>query len=179
MGDDRAETVLVGGGSGGLPAFGLSACVPIMRPRYSPSRSRIASTSRRGSQTGAMPTSPSSPPGTRLSVADQETGVLHFHVLVDDDDRVIGRVNLVDVADGSAELGYRIAESATGRGLPRRPCSNWSPGVCDHGLTELRAGTSAANKASRTVLERTGFAQLGEPTTGDRPQVFYTRRLGS
>ncbi|WP_133976482.1 GNAT family N-acetyltransferase [Kribbella voronezhensis] len=111
-------------------------------------------------------------------VADQEAGELHFHVLVDDEDRVIGRVNLVDVADGSAELGYRIADRATGRGLATAAVRE----MCilaarDYGLTDLRAGTSAANKASRAVLERNGFVQVGEPTTGDRPQVFYTRRL--
>ncbi len=111
-------------------------------------------------------------------VADQEAGELHFHVLVDDEGCVIGRVNLVDVADGSAELGYRIAERATGRGLATAAVRE----VCilaarDYGLTELRAGTSAANKASRAVLERNGFVQVGEPTTGDRPQVFYTRQL--
>jgi ribosomal-protein-alanine N-acetyltransferase len=111
-------------------------------------------------------------------VDDQETGVLHFHVLVDEEGRVIGRVNLVDVADGSAELGYRIAERVTGRGLATAAvCELCVLAAREYGLTELRAGTSAANVASRTVLERAGFVQLGEPTTGDRPQVFYTRRL--
>lgn len=33
------------------------------------------------------------------------------------DGEVVGRVNLVDLIDGAAELGYRIAERAAGRGL--------------------------------------------------------------
>jgi ribosomal-protein-alanine N-acetyltransferase len=111
-------------------------------------------------------------------VDDQETGTIHFHVLLDDSGQVIGRVNLVDVADGSAELGYRIAERATGRGLATAAVLELCAlAARDYGLTELRAGTSAANQASRTVLERTGFLQVGEVTTGDRPQAFYTRRL--
>lgn len=112
-------------------------------------------------------------------LTDQEAGQLHFHVLVEDDGRVIGRVNLVDVADGSAELGYRIAERATGRGLATAAVLE----LCalaerDYGLTELRAGTSVANKASQIVLTRSGFVQTGEVTGGERPNIFYTRRLG-
>src|SRR5690349_9851718 len=49
-------------------------------------------------------------------LAYQEAGTDHFHVLVDDG-RIVGRVNLVKIVDGTAELGYRIAESAAGRGL--------------------------------------------------------------
>lgn len=50
-------------------------------------------------------------------LAEQTAGLCHFHILADDDGAVLGRINLADVADGSAELGYRIAERATGRGL--------------------------------------------------------------
>jgi ribosomal-protein-alanine N-acetyltransferase len=39
-------------------------------------------------------------------VAEQEAGVCHFHVVVGDNGEVLGRVNLVEVADGSAELGF-------------------------------------------------------------------------
>ncbi|WP_237744884.1 GNAT family N-acetyltransferase [Kribbella catacumbae] len=111
-------------------------------------------------------------------VTDQEAGELHFHVLVDDDGRVIGRVNLVDVADGSAELGYRIAESATGRGLATAAVLE----VCalaawQYGLQELRAGTSVANGASRAVLDRTGFVVVGETTYEGRPNLTYRRSL--
>ncbi|MGH9293245.1 MAG: GNAT family N-acetyltransferase [Acidimicrobiales bacterium] len=41
----------------------------------------------------------------------------HRHVLVEEDGTIVGRVNLTVVGDGSAELGYRIAERAAGRGL--------------------------------------------------------------
>src|SRR5688572_17842537 len=49
-------------------------------------------------------------------LAEQAAGVCQFHVLVEADE-VIGRFNLVDLADGSAELGFRLAEKATGKGL--------------------------------------------------------------
>lgn len=111
-------------------------------------------------------------------LTDQAAGELHFHVLVDDDGTVIGRVNLVDVADGSAELGYRIAESATGRGLATAAVLE----VCalaarEYGLRELNAGTSVANAASRAVLARTGFVVVGERTYNGRPNLTYSRSL--
>ena len=53
----------------------------------------------------------------RALLAEQDTGVCHFHVVTDEQGALIGRVNLVDVKGGSAELGYRIGERAAGRGV--------------------------------------------------------------
>src|ERR1700733_15263783 len=53
----------------------------------------------------------------RAMLAEQETGVGAFYVLVDEDDSILGRFNLYDVKDGSAVLGYRVAERAAGRGV--------------------------------------------------------------
>ncbi|HEX5569039.1 MAG TPA: GNAT family N-acetyltransferase, partial [Streptomyces sp.] len=50
-------------------------------------------------------------------LAEQGTGLCHFHVVIDERGNLVGRVNLVDVAEGGAELGYRIAERAAGRGV--------------------------------------------------------------
>nr|WP_202885941.1 GNAT family N-acetyltransferase [Kribbella sandramycini] len=97
-------------------------------------------------------------------LAEQATGDCQFHVLVDAAGAVVGRVNLVDLASGSAELGYRIAESATGRGLATAAVRAVARlAATDYGLHRLTAGTSSANAASRAVLERTGFRQVLPP----------------
>jgi RimJ/RimL family protein N-acetyltransferase len=65
----------------------------------------------------------------RALLAEQEAGVCHFHLVLEGGE-VLGRMNLVDVADGSAELGFRIAEKAAGRGLATAPCARcrrWPP----------------------------------------------------
>ncbi|MFE3450498.1 GNAT family N-acetyltransferase [Nonomuraea sp. NPDC059194] len=113
-------------------------------------------------------------------LAEQAAGLHHFHLLVDGDGTVLGRVNLIDVADGSAELGYRIAESAAGRGLATSAVNR----VCalaatDYGLTGLRAMTTLDNTASRAVLARTGFVATGETMLDGRPGLEYTRELAS
>ncbi|MBT2366748.1 GNAT family N-acetyltransferase [Streptomyces sp. ISL-10] len=111
-------------------------------------------------------------------LAEQATGLCHFHVLVDEDGRVLGRVNLVDAAGGSAELGYRIAENAAGRGLAtaavRAVCAS---AAVEYGLRELRASTTADNAASQAVLVRTGFTATDEVVLDGRPGIAFVRRL--
>jgi ribosomal-protein-alanine N-acetyltransferase len=111
-------------------------------------------------------------------LAEQEAGTCHFHVVVDQDGELIGRVNLVDVEDGSAELGYRIGERAAGRGVATAMVGD----VCrlaaaEYGLSALTAMTTLDNLASRTVLERNGFTVLGDIRIDGRPGVRYRRRL--
>ena len=50
-------------------------------------------------------------------LAEQEAGTCIFHVLVGEDGTVLGRFNLVDLEDGTAELGYRVAQQVAGRGV--------------------------------------------------------------
>ncbi|MFU8853741.1 GNAT family N-acetyltransferase [Micromonospora sp. SL1-18] len=111
-------------------------------------------------------------------LAEQAAGACHFHVLVDDDGTVLGRFNLVDVADGSAELGYRVAERATGRGLAQDGVRR----VCDlardeYGLRRLVASAALANPASLAVLRRTGFLPVGEVQLNGQPGLRHVRDL--
>ena len=70
-------------------------------------------------------------------------------MLVEEDGAIVGRVNLVEAAGGSAELGFRIAERAA------------------------RVG----NAGSRTVLIRTGFVPTGEVALSGRPGIRYRLEL--
>ncbi|UUN25050.1 GNAT family N-acetyltransferase [Streptomyces sp. FIT100] len=111
-------------------------------------------------------------------LAEQATGLCHFHLLVGGDGEVLGRVNLVDVADGAAELGYRIAEHAAGRGLATAAVGQ----VCalaaeEYGLTALRAVTTLDNAGSRSVLARSGFTRDGELLVDGRPGLRFVRTL--
>ncbi|MBT2478919.1 GNAT family N-acetyltransferase [Streptomyces sp. ISL-94] len=111
-------------------------------------------------------------------LAEQAAGLHFFHVLVGDGGEILGRVNLVDVADGSAELGYRIAERAAGRGLAtaavREACLLAD---AEYGLTALRAVTTLDNGASRAVLARTGFMPGEEFLLDGRPALRFVRDL--
>ncbi|MEV4416448.1 GNAT family N-acetyltransferase [Catellatospora sp. NPDC049609] len=111
-------------------------------------------------------------------LAEQDAGLCHFHLLVDTDGQVLGRVNLVDVADGAAELGYRIARAAAGRGLATAGVTR----VCElaaeeYGLTRLRAVTTLDNAGSRAVLARTGFTPGEQIELDGRPGLAYAKDL--
>ncbi|MEU9992798.1 GNAT family N-acetyltransferase [Streptomyces sp. NPDC048045] len=116
----------------------------------------------------------------RALLAEQQAGDCYFHVLVGAGGDVLGRVNLVDVADGAADLGYRIAERAAGRGLAtwavREMCGL---ALGRYGLTVLRAATTLDNAASRAVLSRAGFTVTGETELSGRPGLTYALGLGA
>ncbi|MET8308980.1 GNAT family N-acetyltransferase [Micromonospora sp. NPDC005173] len=114
----------------------------------------------------------------RALLAEQETGVCHFHVVLAEPGDLVGRVNLVDVADGTAELGYRVGERAAGQGVATAAVEQ----VCHlaatgYGLVALTAMATLDNPASRTVLARTGFTVVGEVRVGGRAGLRYQRRL--
>ncbi|MDQ0775377.1 ribosomal-protein-alanine N-acetyltransferase [Streptomyces aurantiacus] len=102
------------------------------------------------------------------ALAEQEAGVCAFYVLVTEDGSVLGRFNLYDLEDGTARLGYRVAEQAAGRGVATsavRELCRTAPAV--HGLHTLRATTSHDNAASRKVLAKAGFVPVGPAAPAD------------
>jgi ribosomal-protein-alanine N-acetyltransferase len=111
-------------------------------------------------------------------LAWQAKGTDFFHVLVTEGGEVVGRVNLVEVVDGSAELGYRIAEKASGQGLAtaavRKVCEL---GASEYELTRLRAKVTLDNPASRKVLEHNDFVAVGELTLNGKPAITFVREL--
>ena len=116
-------------------------------------------------------------------LAEQEAGLCAFYVLVAEDGSVLGRFNLYDLADGTANLGYRVAQHVAGRGVAtatvRELCRLAS---ARHGLRTLRAATSLANVASQKVLAKAGFVPVGPAHPADlggKPGTWYQRDLAS
>ncbi len=110
----------------------------------------------------------------RAMLAEQEAGRGAFYVLVDDDGGVVGRFNLYEVADETANVGYRVAERVTGRGV----ATSGLRALCriaadDHHLRMLKAATSNENVASQRVLFNAGFVITGPTEIAGRPGVLY------
>jgi len=108
----------------------------------------------------------------------QAAGTDYFHLLVAEGGEVVGRVNLVEVTDGSAELGYRIAQKAAGQGLATAAVRKVRElAATGYGLTRLRARVTLDNPASRKVLEHNGFVAVSELTLNGKPAMSYICEL--
>jgi [ribosomal protein S5]-alanine N-acetyltransferase len=110
-------------------------------------------------------------------LVEQEAGVCAFYVLVAEDGSVLGRFNLYRFEDGTADLGYRVAQHVAGRGVAtatvRELCRL---AATRHGLWTLRAATARENAASQRVLIKAGFVPVGpaDPTdVGGKPGTWY------
>ncbi|MCX4855695.1 GNAT family N-acetyltransferase [Streptomyces canus] len=114
-------------------------------------------------------------------LAEQDAGICAFHVLVAEGGSVLGRFNLVDIENGTADLGYRVAQHATGRGVAtatvRELCRL---AATRYGLDTLCAATSHENTASQRVLAKAGFTPVGpaDPAdVGGKAGIRYRRDL--
>jgi ribosomal-protein-alanine N-acetyltransferase len=117
-------------------------------------------------------------------LAEQEAGSCACYLLVAQDGSVLGRFNLYRIEDGAAELGYRVAQHAGGRGLAtaavRELCQL---AAARHRLRVLRAATSHGNAASQRVLIKSGFVPVGPAVPADLggtgPGTWYQRDLAT
>ncbi len=114
-------------------------------------------------------------------LAEQAVGSGAFYVLVAADGEVLGRFNLRLIGDGTAELGYRVAQHAAGRGVATAAVAELCRiAVARHGLRTLRAATSHDNAASQKVLAKAGFLPVGpaDPARiGGKQGTWYERDL--
>jgi [ribosomal protein S5]-alanine N-acetyltransferase len=123
----------------------------------------------------------------RALLAEQEAGGCACYVLVAEDGAVIGRFNLYDLHDGTAVVGYRVAQHVAGAGVAtatlRELCQL---AAARHGLRTLKAATSSENVASRKVLAKAGFVPVGPADPADiggepggKPGISYERDLAA
>ncbi len=116
-------------------------------------------------------------------LAEQEAGAGAYYVVVAEDGSVLGRFNLYRFSGGTAELGYRVAQHAAGRGLAtatvRELCRL---AAARHGLRTLRAATTLDNTASAKVLTKAGFVPVGPADPADiggQQGTWYQRDLAA
>jgi [ribosomal protein S5]-alanine N-acetyltransferase len=116
----------------------------------------------------------------RALLAEQEAGVGMYHVLVDGDATVVGRFNLYRVADGTAEVGFRVAQQVAGRGVATAALRDLCriAGV-EYELRTLRAAVSHENVASQRVLAKAGFVASGPAEFQGRHSMWYELPLAS
>jgi ribosomal-protein-alanine N-acetyltransferase len=121
--------------------------------------------------------------GYSALLAEQEAGTGAFHVLVAADGAVLGRFNLNFAGDGTAVLGYRVAQRVAGQGVATANVKELCRlAATRYRLRMLRAATTHENVASQKVLARCGFVPVGpaDPAEiGGKPGTWYQRDLAA
>ena len=114
-------------------------------------------------------------------VDENRSGRSLCFVLVGSGGEVVGRVNLDDVdRPERTELGFRVAESAQGKGVATRGVMAALRVTGARGVESVTARASTTNIASQHVLENCGFSATGpaEPPPGSsKAFVGYRRKL--
>jgi len=92
-------------------------------------------------------------------------GITVPHVILDEEDRIVGRITLNDIVRGpflSCHLGYWLSAAANGRGLATAAVRDMiRVAFEEQGLHRIEAGTLLHNVRSQRVLERNGFVRFG------------------
>ena len=91
----------------------------------------------------------------------------------------MGRFNLYDISDGTARVGYRVAERVAGQGV----ATSGLRALCrlardTFGLLALNASTSQENVASQRVLLKAGFTYAGPTEVVGHQGSLFTIELG-
>lgn len=114
-------------------------------------------------------------------LSEQDAGICAFYVLLAEDGSVLGRFNLIDIEDHTADLGYRVAQHVAGHGVAtatvRELCRL---AATRHGVRTLRAAAAHENAASQKVLIKAGFVPVGPADPADlsgKPGTWYQRDL--
>lgn len=98
-------------------------------------------------------------------IEEQEQGMHYMYLIKDDEDQIIGRINLVNIIRGNfnkAELGYRIGRKYNGKGYAKKAVEIILKEAKDvHMFHRIEAGTSYFNIPSQIVLEHNGFRKVG------------------
>jgi [ribosomal protein S5]-alanine N-acetyltransferase len=111
-------------------------------------------------------------------LAEQEAGSCAYYLLVGEDGSVLGRFNLYGIKNGTAVLGYRVAQHVAGHGVATATVQE----VCElaaaqFGLHTMRAAVTHDNVASQKVLAKAGFVPVGPANPGGKPGTLYERDL--
>jgi len=92
---------------------------------------------------------------------EQSRKECYMYVISYEERKVVGRINFSSVIDDkikSAELGYRIGQAYTGKGIATKAIQMALKLAAEnHGLNKIIAGTSSDNIASQKALEKNGF----------------------
>ncbi|MFJ8526534.1 GNAT family N-acetyltransferase [Bacillus sp. NPDC094106] len=93
---------------------------------------------------------------------EQEEGNSYFYLVRNMENRIVGRINLVDIEKEKqlGYLGYRVGEKFLRRGIAATAVKLLLDQAASYQVTEIHAKTTNNNIASQKVLEKNGFSRM-------------------
>lgn len=93
-------------------------------------------------------------------LTEQQENKSKFYLIKDNSDKIIGRINLVDIdtTNDIAEVGYRVGQEYGGKGIGARALKLLLE--TEIIVKKIKAKTTTNNIASQRVLEKNGFKQV-------------------
>ncbi|KMY33764.1 acetyltransferase [Lysinibacillus xylanilyticus] len=93
-------------------------------------------------------------------LTEQQENKSKFYLIRDNLDKIIGRINLVDIdtTNDIAEVGYRVGQEYGGKGIGARALKLLLE--TEISVKKIKAKTTTNNIASQRVLEKNGFKQV-------------------
>ncbi|REB07460.1 N-acetyltransferase [Sporosarcina sp. BI001-red] len=90
---------------------------------------------------------------------EQNQGLSFFYLIKDENDSILGRINLVDIDESEKVgfLGYRVGQIHTGKGVAKKSLALLLKTIVELDIDEVKAKTTSNNIASQKVLEQNGF----------------------
>ncbi|MDQ0273819.1 GNAT family N-acetyltransferase [Cytobacillus purgationiresistens] len=86
-----------------------------------------------------------------------------FYLIKDEENSIIGRVNLIDINKGIGHIGYRVGKNFIGKGAAYNAVKLLLEEIMKkRAIKEIHAKTTTNNIASQKVLEKNGFQNLGQ-----------------
>lgn len=96
-----------------------------------------------------------------ISRYDSDDGPFVYPIIINDDSKNIGYVQLCQIDDVSWEIGYHIAKNFTGKGYATEAVKAFLPAMAKKlNIKEVYGICLAENLASVRVLEKCGFTQI-------------------
>ncbi|MEN6669164.1 GNAT family N-acetyltransferase [Psychrobacter sp. B38] len=97
---------------------------------------------------------------------EQANGDIAFFVIYQQD-KLIGRINLRDIRDNNASLGYRICQSAVGKGIATLAVKKIIDIAIQMGIKRINAVVLETNYSSEKVLRKNEF-EYSHTEDGDK-----------
>jgi RimJ/RimL family protein N-acetyltransferase len=101
-----------------------------------------------------------------------------FRFAIEEDSRMVGLVDVDEVAGSEGDLGYWLEPAAWGKGFAYEAASALVRFAFDTlGLSALNSGHAADNPNSGRILTKLGFARAGEGATHSRSRGETIRQI--